>query len=108
MAQYLVGPDTRAGAHKKYHPSDWDSLTCRREMEKVSAKSGRRYSPGKKAETFLKVCSKFSPAMKYFFLENFSSPVSHHQAVTAYTRSVATNSMVGPPREPFFKSNSWA
>ena len=63
-------------------------------MEKVSAKSGRRYPLNKKAETFLKICSKFSPAMKYFFLENFSSPVSHHQAVTAYTMSVATNSMV--------------
>ena len=95
MAQFLVGSDNRSGAHKRYHPSDWDSLACRKEMEKVSIKTGRRHPLARKAETFLKVCSKFSPAMKYFFLENFSSPVSHHQSVTAYTRSVATNSMVG-------------
>lgn len=33
--------------------------------------------------------------MKYFFYEKFPSPGSYHQSVTAYTRSVAVNSMVG-------------
>merc|ERR1712117_529396 len=33
--------------------------------------------------------------MKYFFYEKFQSAGSYYQAVTAYTRSVAANSMVG-------------
>ena len=90
MAEYLIGRDTKSGAHKKYNPKDWDSLTCRKEMQKVA-----KHAHSKKLEAFMKVCSNFTPAMKYFFLENFSSPVSYYQSVTAYTRSVATNSMVG-------------
>ena len=90
MAEYLIGRDTRSGAHKKYNPKEWDSQTCRKEMQKVA-----KHSHSKKMEMFRKVCANFSPAMKYFFLENFSSPVSYYQSVTAYTRSVATNSMVG-------------
>ena len=90
MAEYLIGRDNRSGAHKKYNPKEWDSLTCRKEMAKVA-----KHSHSKKMEMFMRVCSNFSPAMKYFFLENFSSPVSYYQSMTAYTRSVATNSMVG-------------
>ena len=90
MAEYLIGRNTTSGAHKKYNPKDWDSMTCRKEMQKVKDKAHSR-----KLETFMKVCSNFTPAMKYFFLENFSSPVSYYQSMTAYTRSVATNSMVG-------------
>ena len=96
IAQFLVGSDNKSGAHVKYHPGDWDSHSCRKMMETVSAHKTRKVYPlSKKLETFMKVCSNFSPAMKYFFMENFSSPMSYHQSVTAYTRSVATNSMVG-------------
>ena len=30
LAGFLVGPDSCSGAHKKYFPGSWDSLTCRR------------------------------------------------------------------------------
>ena len=59
-------------------------------MNKVSKSSIQS-----KLRVFKAVCSKFSPAMKYFFYEKFPSPGSYHQSVTAYTRSVAVNSMVG-------------
>jgi len=59
-------------------------------MNKVSKSSIQS-----KLKVFKAVCSKFTPAMKYFFYEKFPSPGSYHQSVTAYTRSVAVNSMVG-------------
>lgn len=90
IALFLEGHDKKSGAHKKYHPKEIDSRTCRQEMNKVSKSSIQS-----KLRVFKAVCSKFSPAMKYFFYEKFPSPGSYHQSVTAYTRSVAVNSMVG-------------
>ena len=90
IALFLEGHDKKSGAHKKYHPKELDSKSCRSEMNKVSKSSIQS-----KLKVFKAVCSKFSPAMKYFFYEKFPSPGSYHQSVTAYTRSVAVNSMVG-------------
>lgn len=90
IALFLEGHDKKSGAHKKYHPKELDSRSCRQEMNRVSKSSIQT-----KLKVFKAVCSKFSPAMKYFFYEKFPSPGSYHQSVTAYTRSVAVNSMVG-------------
>merc|ERR1719369_2310127 len=94
IAAYLVGPDTRSGAHKKYFPREWDSGECRKKMASVNPKQ-RRVALKMKEQVFREVCSNFSPAMKYFFLERFSSPGTYYLAQSAYTKSVATNSMVG-------------
>ena len=90
ISLYLEGADKKSGAHKRFHPKELESKQCRMEMNKA-AKS----SLGIKLQVFKKICSRFSPAMKYFFFEKFPSAGSYHQAVTAYTRSVAVNSMVG-------------
>eukprot|EP00092_Neocalanus_flemingeri_P036466 GFUD01039708.1.p1 GENE.GFUD01039708.1~~GFUD01039708.1.p1 ORF type:complete len:2472 (+),score=743.58 GFUD01039708.1:84-7418(+) len=96
IALYLVGPDNRSGAHKKFAPKDWDSVECRKKMAALSQKNARRPVTNKmKEQVFREVCSNFSPAMKFFFLEKFPSPGSYYLAQSAYTRSVATNSMVG-------------
>ena len=95
IALFLEGPDKKSGAHKKYHPKELDSFQCRREMSSVGIKSGVTASLQKKLQIFKSICSRFSPAMKYFFFEKFSTAGSYYQAVTAYTRSVAVNSMVG-------------
>jgi ataxia telangiectasia mutated family protein len=46
-------------------------------------------------QAFNVICSKFRPAFRYFFYENFSTPGTHFERRLAYTRSVATNSMIG-------------
>jgi len=96
IAMYLVGSDNRSGAHKKFAPKQWDSAECRKKMSSLNPKNARRAVTLKmKEQVFREVCSNFSPAMKFFFLEKFPSPGSYYLAQSAYTRSVATNSMVG-------------
>jgi len=97
IAMYLVGSDNRGGAHKKYFPKQMESVECRKKMASLNPKtaSARRVTIKHKEKLFREVCANFSPAMKYFFLEKFPSPGSYYLAQSSYTRSVATNSMVG-------------
>jgi ataxia telangiectasia mutated family protein len=46
-------------------------------------------------ENFVRLLANFSPAMKFFFLESFPSPGEYYTSRAAYTKSVATTSMVG-------------
>jgi len=46
-------------------------------------------------QVFLDLCSKFKPAMKYFFFENFPSAGVYVERRLAYARSAATSSMIG-------------
>ena len=87
LAVYLVGVDHRSGAHKKYFPKQWDHTTCRGRMKEAKKAD--------KEKVFQEVCANFSPAMKYFFLEKFPTSGAYYLARTAYTKSAATNSMVG-------------
>ena len=41
------------------------------------------------------LCRKFTPAMKYFFFENFPSAGLYIERRLAYSRSTATSSMIG-------------
>jgi hypothetical protein len=41
------------------------------------------------------LCSQFTPAMKYFFFENFPSAGLYIERRLAYSRSTATSSMIG-------------
>lgn len=97
IAMYLVGSDNRGGAHKKYFPKQMESVECRKKMASLNPKtaSARRVTIKHKEKLFREVCANFSPAMKYFFLEKFPSPGSYYLAQSSYTKSVATNSMVG-------------
>ena len=88
LALYLVGADNRGGAHKQYFPKQWDHITCRGKMAACKNKPD-------KEKVFLEICANFPPAMKYFFLEKFPTSGAYYLARTAYTKSAATNSMVG-------------
>jgi len=88
LALYLVGADNKSGAHKRYYPKDWHN--CRERMGAT-----QKQPIHKKLSTFKEVCKNFSPVMKFFFLENFPSAGDYWLRRTAYTRSAATNSMVG-------------
>ena len=47
------------------------------------------------ARAFNTLCSRFRPVFRYFFYENFTTPGTHFERRLAYTKSVATNSMIG-------------
>ena len=49
--------------------------------------------PRVKLETFVEVCRQFQPVFRHFFLERWLEPADWYERRTAYTRSVATNSI---------------
>ena len=96
LSLFLEGANKKSGAHKKYHPHELDSAQCREHFTKMNPRrGGTASSANTKLQMFKKICANFSPAMKYFFFEQFPSAGSYYQSVINYTRSVAVNSMVG-------------
>nr|XP_027123123.1 serine/threonine-protein kinase ATM isoform X2 [Coffea arabica] len=87
LGDYLTGSSStrNGGAHGRYGQGDWTFLKCRHHMATESDK--RR--------AFQEVCENFRPVMHYFFLERFLHPANWFEKRLAYTRSVATSSMVG-------------
>jgi ataxia telangiectasia mutated family protein len=85
---YLVHP--KEGAHVRYNPRDWPNNLCRKKMEEVSSKNKEQ-----KMKAFKNVMENFKPVLRHFFFEKFSSPVQWFERRLAYTRSVATSSIVG-------------
>lgn len=85
LGEYLIGSTRNGGAHGRYRKSDWSFLKCR---EHMATEKDRR-------KAFQKVCENFRPVMHFFFLERFSRPADWFEKRLAYTRSVATSSMVG-------------
>ena len=76
--------------HKKLHPSEFTYKKCIEEMQKA----------GKQKEdvvlmTFRTVCENFSPVMRHFFFERYTSPSRWLGSRLTYARSLAVNSMVG-------------
>ena len=49
----------------------------------------------KKLEVFMDIVDNFKPVFRHFFLENFKDAGMYFERRLAYTRSVATSSMVG-------------
>ncbi|CAB1347999.1 unnamed protein product [Coregonus sp. 'balchen'] len=82
--------DPQKGAHTRFYPQDWASLTCRKKM----IESQRLGSDGK-AQAFSEVCQNFRPVFRYFCMERFLDPAVWLEKRLAYTRSVATSSIVG-------------
>lgn len=85
LGEYLIGSTRNGGAHGRYRKTDWSFLKCRDHM---STEKDKR-------KAFQKVCENFRPVMHFFFLERFSRPADWFEKRLAYTRSVATSSMVG-------------
>ncbi|XP_074663108.1 serine-protein kinase ATM-like [Tubulanus polymorphus] len=88
MGNYLIG---NSGAHIRYEPKDWTSDKCRNTM--TAAHSVKGFDGI--LEAYLEVCKHFKPVFRHFFLEKFPDPAHWYEKRLAYTRSVATNSIVG-------------
>ncbi|NP_001081968.1 ATM serine/threonine kinase L homeolog [Xenopus laevis] len=88
IGEYLV--NDKEGAHKRYRPGDYGSLQCQRKMMEV-----QRGRFEEKYQMFLNVCENFRPVFRYFCMEKFLDPAMWFEKRLAYTRSVATSSIVG-------------
>nr|CAG4718483.1 unnamed protein product [Naegleria fowleri] len=94
LATILVGTneDPNNCLHAKYRPNDISNNECRSRMgalEKQRAKTDIRI------QEFKKICEQFKPVFHHFFLSQFPNPSDWFEKRQAYTKSVATISMVG-------------
>ncbi|KAL6116348.1 atm [Pungitius sinensis] len=86
IGEFLVDPNK--GAHKRFRPQDLTSLACRKRMLQCQ-------SFDEKLQGFAEVCKNFRPVFRYFCMERFLDPAVWMEKRLAYTRSVATSSIVG-------------
>uniref|UniRef100_A0A8C7T2I5 non-specific serine/threonine protein kinase n=1 Tax=Oncorhynchus mykiss TaxID=8022 RepID=A0A8C7T2I5_ONCMY len=88
IGDFLIDP--QKGAHTRFCPQDWTSITCRKKMME-----SQRLGSGGKTQAFSEVCQNFRPVFRYFCMERFLDPAVWLEKRLAYTRSVATSSIVG-------------
>ncbi|XP_004626277.1 serine-protein kinase ATM [Octodon degus] len=88
IGEFLVNNEN--GAHKRYRPMDFSASQCLKKMMDIQRKSFEE-----KYETFMDVCQNFQPVFRYFCMEKFLDPAVWFEKRLAYTRSVATSSIVG-------------
>ncbi|XP_034170693.2 serine-protein kinase ATM [Pangasianodon hypophthalmus] len=88
IGEFLV--DAQKGAHKRFRPQDWSSMACRRKMMEA-----QKMESDLKLQAYMEVCQNFRPVFRYFCMERFLDPAIWMEKRLAYTRSVATSSIVG-------------
>ncbi|NXU56060.1 ATM kinase, partial [Turnix velox] len=88
IGEFLV--NVEEGAHKRYRPKDYPSYECHKTMMDAQKKHFEE-----KYNIFMKVCENFQPVFRYFCMEKFLDPAVWFEKRLAYTRSVATSSIVG-------------
>ncbi|XP_057694572.1 serine-protein kinase ATM isoform X1 [Corythoichthys intestinalis] len=88
LGEFLTDPVK--GAHQRFRPQDVSTLTCRKKMMEAQA-----LEFDEKLHAFLEVCKIFKPVFRYFCMERFLDPAVWMEKRLAYTRSVATSSIVG-------------
>ncbi|XP_037534430.1 serine-protein kinase ATM [Nematolebias whitei] len=88
IGEFLVDPNK--GAHKRFRPQDWTGMACRKKMME-----SQRLAFDEKLEAYSEVCRRFKPVFRYFCMERFLDPAVWMEKRLAYTRSVATSSIVG-------------
>ncbi|XP_030303671.1 serine-protein kinase ATM isoform X2 [Calypte anna] len=88
IGEFLV--NVEEGAHKRYRPKDYSSYQC----QKIMMEAQKKHSE-EKYNIFMKVCENFQPVFRYFCMEKFLDPALWFEKRLAYTRSVATSSIVG-------------
>uniref|UniRef100_UPI003AAD459E serine-protein kinase ATM n=1 Tax=Centroberyx gerrardi TaxID=166262 RepID=UPI003AAD459E len=88
IGEFLVDPNK--GAHKRFRAQDWTNMACRRKMMEA-----HRGGLDEKIQTYGEVCKNFRPVFRYFCMERFLDPAVWMEKRLAYTRSVATSSIVG-------------
>ncbi|XP_063061017.1 serine-protein kinase ATM [Engraulis encrasicolus] len=88
IGEFLVDP--QMGAHRRFKPHDWTNLACRKKMMEA-----QKLDSDRKMQAFTEVCQNFRPVFRYFCMERFLDPAVWLERRLAYTRSVATSSIVG-------------
>ncbi|ETE57747.1 Serine-protein kinase ATM, partial [Ophiophagus hannah] len=88
LGEFLINTDS--SAHKRYRPQDYTSLDCQKKM--VDA---QKNSFEEKYTIFMDICQNFQPVFRYFCMERFLDPAVWFEKRLAYTRSIATSSIVG-------------
>ncbi|KAG7226115.1 hypothetical protein INR49_018726 [Caranx melampygus] len=88
IGEFLVDPNK--GAHRRFRPQDWTNVSCRKKMMEA-----QRLAFDEKLEAYTEVCKNFRPVFRYFCMEGFLDPAVWMEKRLAYTRSVATSSIVG-------------
>jgi serine-protein kinase ATM len=77
-------------AHQKYFPQDYKNTACRKSISDAQSKPKEQ-----RILAYRKVCEKFHPVLRYFFMERFESPDQWYTKRLAYTRSTAAISILG-------------
>ena len=76
--------------HDKYHPKDIRNNSCREKVHGAAKESNEV-----RLKTFREICQRFKPAMRFWFLERFLDPDEWFEKRLAFTRSLASNSILG-------------
>ncbi|XP_050523942.1 serine-protein kinase ATM isoform X2 [Daktulosphaira vitifoliae] len=92
LGDYLIGRNTKPGAHQLYRPNDLPPGDARSIIKMSKDNKDSNFAREKK---YLEVCKKLKPVFRYFFFEKFVSPSIWFERRQAYIHSVATSSMVG-------------
>ncbi|KAG5487915.1 hypothetical protein LSCM1_08230 [Leishmania martiniquensis] len=91
LGEYLTGHYTGReelpGAHERYFPGEPTTRECRMQLQNAPQSS--------KCQVLLSLYEQFTPALHYFFLEQFTSASVWVDRQQTFTRSVATSSIVG-------------
>jgi ataxia telangiectasia mutated family protein len=106
LGEYLIGPprDPSLGAHVRFRPQDMKSLDARRQLQVCvvyySKKRDHRLLQAatdeySKLQIYEQIQAQLKPVFHHFFLEKFPNPADWFERRLTYTRSVASNSMVG-------------
>ncbi|XP_045535989.1 serine-protein kinase ATM [Papilio machaon] len=79
-------------AHIRYRPKD---ITPEAARAKMKTCQDSRKSNQDKLRVFMEILANFKPVFHNFFTEHYHDPITWYERRLAYTRSVATSSMVG-------------
>lgn len=90
MAEYLIGSNSKGGAHKRYRPQDRSPNECR----KLYCQVDRTQPFEQRHKNFLDICKQIQPVFHHFFFEHFFNPGIWFERRLAYAHSLATTSMM--------------
>lgn len=88
-----IGNDNKSGAHLRYHqPGD---LTTRESNDRTAELKDKFPNLKDRYAAFDRICARFPPVFRHFFLERYPAPSLWFEKRLSYTRSAAASSMVG-------------
>lgn len=77
-------------AHAAQFPNDMKANACRKAISEAQNKATEE-----RVKTFRKICDRFHPVMRFFFMDRFLNPDEWFEKRLMYTRSTAAISMLG-------------